>query len=107
MKKRNKFRFAVIPVRQPNRRNGKAIMPERFCRVWDLTPLSSASAAHMAATTAVLRIALERPSKDENGQPAHDLFDITPEGIRVPDRLGCSVQLNWSPDPPPSQPTGT
>jgi hypothetical protein len=38
----------------------------------------------------VLQVAVERPSKDENGQPVHDLLDITPEGIRVPDRLDRS-----------------
>jgi hypothetical protein len=32
------------------------------------------------------RLALERPYKDESGQPIHHLLDITHEGVRIPDR---------------------
>jgi hypothetical protein len=38
-----------------------------------------------------LRLALERPYKDESGELVHDLLDISPEGVRVPDRLDRPV----------------
>jgi len=41
-----------------------------------------------------LKLSLERPYKDDNGDPIPDLFDITPEGQHIYQRFVVYLSLS-------------